>query len=390
MRNVIRLPTSLFLLGFLSTAACGPQSEEPDNARTLYEVELPAAGSPEEVDVAASIATLEVEGGVMFILGKSLFYLAVGAQTPVVVASAPRLHDSLTTDGAYVYFATQLPNRTRFDSTAEKANPLEPDGQLYRVRVAPPFAPEAISPVSILVGRIDIQNGHLFACESNGLNSEGALLDVPLDKTGATEHRRLRTLEYCRGVVADANNIYMLIDRSSRTEVVDGPPRQFKSGEQSLVLSVANRADAVPWRQQSGPTIVSVLPDTTLDAMYLNDGRISIVKDANAKVYTTTGTASGSFDGGRVGTVVPVGSGQWIWSKNSVSSAANGKICEGGRLYYGAQSDKANELTQNVCAARGLSVGTRNVLFIDEASLQGPTDRRSFRYRLKSLARPAP
>ncbi len=68
----------------------------------------------------------------MFILGKSLFYLAVGAQTPVVVASAPRLHDSLTTDGAYVYFATQLPNRTRFDSTAEKANPLA-------LRIAPGF-----------------------------------------------------------------------------------------------------------------------------------------------------------------------------------------------------------------------------------------------------------
>lgn len=362
----------------LSLPACGGDDEEPDSATTLYEVEVDGAPS-------LHVALADTGAGVMVVLADQLVFVPKSGP-PVVVHRAERLHGALAVDEAYVYFATQKKGRESFGAPRSNsgAEPT-PDGQIHRVSKAPPFAPEPLAPVGILSGRLALDAGHLFACESPGLNGEGGLLDLPLASPAAAKHHRFRFNEYCRGVAVDGDRLHLAMDRSFKTDIVGGAPVSF---ERTLVLSSASRAADPPW-PATGPAIVAVTNQKSVRDFFARGANVTLVDDDVAVSYAKDGKRTGEHRPGTFGAMAPLGDDGWVWSKDSNSGKEFGRVCLGGRLYAGASAGAGRELTQAVCNAKAFASTATDLLWVDAAYIT-PSGRTSTRYRVKRLPRPTP
>ncbi len=381
MNSLIRTlrPLTLVSLGLL---ACSSDESEPDNAQTRYELELPA-------DTELGGAIVEVDTGVMAVMGSRLVYLPKEAgAAPVVIQEAPRLHNHMAADDNYVYYATQKRGRAYYFVPRSETGPAkEPDGYIYRVSKRPPFAPEVVTPVGILEGRIESRAGHLYACESPGANGPGSLVDAPVATPEATKHWPFRFNEYCRSVVADDAKLYLVMDRSKKS-VIGAQPF-----EKALVLSTAPRDATPPWSVAEGPTVLHVTDLQSPAGLSLyprNDGPgLAVVGAGWARLFKSDGSPDGSFDtAARVGgKLVPDGAG-WLWSEDADGGKDFGRTCTNGRLYAGAVATAGRELTQNVCAVDAIARGPSGVWFVEHADIfdsSGGPD--LYRFRLKLLPR---
>jgi hypothetical protein len=373
-------------LAALGLLACGSHESEPDTALTRYEFEVSASSEK-------AGAIVEVDTGVMAVMGSRLVYVPKGAgAAPVVIQEAPRLYNDLTTDENYVYYATQQPGRiSHFEPRSETGGGGEPDGYIYRVSKRPPFVPEVVTSVGILAGRFESRAGHLYACESPGGNGPGSVVDVPLATPQATKHRSFRFNEFCRSVVADDAKLYLVMDRS-RMSASGG-----QTFEKTVVLSTAPRDADSPWNSAQGPTILHVTDDQRISgyALYLRSDRpgLALVARAGAKLFKRDGSPDGTFriDTRGIGeTLVPDGAG-WLWSHDADGGRDRGRACTNGRLYAGAFGTAGQELTQNVCAVDAIASGPSGVWFVAHAEITpGGPGTEKYRFRLKLVPRPKP
>lgn len=374
----LRLALAATLFLSLALAGCEGDDAEPDSATTLYEVEVDGAPS-------SHVALADTGGGVMVVLADQLVFVPKAGPS-VVVHRAERLHGALAVDDTHVYFATQKKGREPFAAPRSKTGPeTSPDGEIFRVAKAPPFAPEPLASVGILTGRFALDAGHLFVCESPGINGEGGLVDLPLASPAAAKHHRFRFNEYCRGVAVDADKLYLAMDRSFKSDIVGGRPAAF---ERTIVVSSAARSADPPW-PADGPSIVAVTDVKAVRDFFARGPNLTVVSDDVAVSYARDGKRTGEFRSGTFGAVAPLGDDGWVWSQDSSSGKEFGRVCQGGRLYAGATSNAGRELTQAVCYAKAFASTASDVLWVDAAYIT-TSSQTSTRYRVKRLARPAP
>ena len=367
-------------LACLALLGCSSDAEEPDAATTLHEVELPGSPSPH-------VALADTGAGVMVVLGDQLVFVPPTGPA-VVVHRAERLHGALAVDDAHVYFATQKKGRESFAQPRGNVGPEPtPDGQIYRVSKAPPFTPEPLAPVGILTGRLALDAGHLFACESPGLNGEGGLLDLPLTAPASAKHHRMRFNEYCRGVAADGERLFLAVDRSFKTDIVDGRPVAYEKG---VVLASVPRSADPPWAAGAGPGTLVATEVKSVRDFFVRGGEVTLVADDVALGFTRDGKRAGEFRWGTYGLAAPLGDAGWVWSKDSSAGKDSGRVCTGGRLYAGGSASAGREVTQAVCYAKAFATTATDLLWVDAAYITPGGAGDTTRYRVKRVARPAP
>ncbi len=349
---------------------------EVDNAVMVHEEVVDDTG-PE------SHAIAEVAGGVLVVLGGRLLYVSDDGKRVVEVAKASRIHDSLAADDDYVYFATQRADRASFLAPARKERPEDPDGHLYRLRRSAPFEPQEVAPVNIITGRLEVNGGHLFACESEGADGASALLEVPLDAPAATARWGFRPREYCVGVIADASSLVMLIDSAHRVERDGGSP----DADARLVLAMAPRKER-PWDPQLGPKPLAVTDELNISAFFPQGNDVTVQVGARTTTYSRSGQERSSTRApSDVSFAIPIRGG-WVWAKAPESTRNAGGTCRGGRLYVGATEDRWREITQNVCAPKSMLAASTALWFLEATELRSGANTR--RYRLKRYPLPLP
>lgn len=358
---------------------CG-ESAETDNAQTRYEFEEPA-----ERATSGSYGILPLPEGTMVVLGTRIVYVANGTQAVTTIQEASRFHGSLKSDDNYVYYATQRADRARPATSNTLENPNDADGKIFRVSKRPPFKPEPLIDVNILSGDFSIDGGHLFVCESPGLNSEGRFIDMPLEDPGKTLRPMLGFNKFCNGAIASGERVYLLLDRTRATD------------EKKFVLGAVSRP--LPGAQWNVHPAVDDLVTTDVvekETLYFarllsRKDELVVVNGADATVYSKAGAKTGALTAGaRLGLARPFGEAMWVWSKNSNGGKEGGRICDGGRLYGGSSPAAATELTQNVCDVAEVVASDKELLFLETASILEPAgDKLTVRYRLKALPLPA-
>jgi len=382
---------ALFSVSWIAIAACSSDVTEPDNAKVRLQFDVP------DGELANPAALLDLDGGVMVAVGSRLLFVASGTNASTTVFEAPRFFHSLAEDATFVYFATQKADRIGHAfARANQGDETEPDGFVYRVTKAPPFVPEKLAAVNILSGGFSVNGGHLYSCESPGINGEGRLLDLPLTAPTTATHRRFRFNEFCRGVVATNDTMFLLMDRSNYYSMASGTPR---TSEKLLVLATVDPRAAEPWPKGSGPSEVGTLTanpaSREVDFFYVRDGGILIGSGASASSYSPAAGApsSSSFDAGYDGRVAPLASANFVWSKAPDSwhtgTPDGSRACLGGRMFAGTRVNGAKELTQNVCDVRAMVVGKTELTFLEALTVGDDTMGKGVvRYRVKSLPVP--
>lgn len=375
---------ALILLSAASMSGCVHREQTEITEETL-EVDNSVIVHEEVVDDTGpeSHAIAEVAGGVLVVLGGRLVYVSDDGKRVVKVAEASRIHDSLTADDTYVYFATQLADRASFLSPARKQRPEDADGRVYRVRKSAPFEPEEVTPVNILTGRLEVSGGRLFVCESEGADGASALLEVPLDAPALAVRWAFRPREYCLGVIADDASLTMLVDRSHRAGLDAGTA----DAEPRLVLASAPRKGR-PWDPQLGPKTVTMTEESNVSAFFPRGDELVIQVGArvstyarNGKLQTTTSAPSGVL------LAIPIRGG-WVWAKSPESAGNAGGTCRGGRLYAGQAAEGWHELTQSVCTPKAMLAGSAALWLLEASRIRTGANTR--RYRLKRLPLPTP
>ena len=250
-----------------------------------------------------------------------------------------------------------------------------------------PAIPEPLAPVGILTGRLALDAGHLFACESPGLNGEGGLLDLPLTAPASAKHHRMRFNEYCRGVAADGERLFLAVDRSFKTDIVDGRPVAYEKG---VVLASVPRSADPPWAAGAGPGTLVATEVKSVRDFFVRGGEVTLVADDVALGFTRDGKRAGEFRWGTYGLAAPLGDAGWVWSKDSSAGKDSGRVCTGGRLYAGGSASAGREVTQAVCYAKAFATTATDLLWVDAAYITPGGAGDTTRYRVKRVARPAP
>jgi hypothetical protein len=374
-----RVALSLYCM--LGLACASSQEEETDNARRLYELRVPATAS----NATAYGALLDAGEGVFATLGTKLVYVPKDGGPASTVTEAPRFHPSLVADENFVYFATQETDRTGYktpygDFLPESRIPTRRDGIVWRVSKRAPFTAEALNDVFLIAGSIAVHGGHLFLCESPGLDGQGRLVDIDLIDARLTTRHMFRANEFCTGVIAAAGKLTLLMDRMSRKDV---------PAERSLVLSTAQR-DGVPFSTQAGPPVVKELNIERADSFAASSGGFVIGNSyGGLRTYDSAGNLTASVET----PTAPVATGdarKVFWASPARGGKDGGELCEGGRVYEQQPGGAPKELTQNVCyptaMTRGADATGKPVLYLLERAEVGVGDATPVtRHRLKSL-----
>jgi hypothetical protein len=220
-------------------------------------------------------------------------------------------------------------------------------------------------PVNILTGRLEVNGGRLFACESEGADGASALLEVPLDAPATATRWAFRPREYCLGVVADAASLTMVMDRAHRVAFDAGAP----DADARLVLASAPHKER-PWDPQLGPKPLAVTDELNVSAFFAQGDDLVVQVGARVTTYSRSGqrrSTSGAPTG--VSVAIPTRGG-WVWAKSPQSSRNAGGTCRGGRLYVGETADKWREVTQSVCTPRVILAGSAALWLLDSTKLR--------------------
>ncbi len=371
---LIRRSKTLFALVCAALMGCDDaDNPEPDATETVYQEESDWTGQP-------SYAILESDTGVFLVLNDRLLHVAKDTRAVTQVAQASRIHDALSQDETYVYFASQLKQRSDVFASPPKSDPQQPDGHLYRALKRAPFTVEELTAVNVLAGGITLHGGKLFVCESEGTDGAGDLLELSLAGTRVARRWPFRPREYCRGVVADDTSFTMVVDRTHRLR----SGGDSRNGEETFLALASGARPGEPWDPQLGPRTLGLTKEWHVDAFFRRGDELVLATGSRATVYTGDGLEKQTIAGPAgtlLSTAIP---GGWAWSKNARGTFGGGQFCNGGRLYGGATADAARELTQGVCFPRALGAGESLWLLDTMPLVSTPTER----FSLKRLPLP--
>ncbi len=353
----------------LALLACSSDESETDSAQTVYELEEPRAG-PRSI---AGFALVEVDEGVMMVVGRRVVHVAKGTHAATTIHEAARVHSALGIDDKFVYFATQRPDRLHYATFTKLPDDGEPDGYMYRVQRRAPFTAEKLAPVGILTGHIEVKSGRIHVCSSHGINDSGSILELATaSPRSAAERVIVGYNQFCQSVVADEDRLYFTVDQTY------GPKRPSAAG---LVLETMTPGRATP--QELLVTEVKGIHD-----LLIRKGELVLLSGTDALFVSKEGKVRETMRAGTLGLLAPLGEAGWVWSKDSNQSAELGRVCQQGRLYAGATTSAGRELTQNVCYVRAITAGAAGLWFLEYADIIEVGGPGSLRYRLKLLPSP--
>ena len=351
----------VFLL-IASIAACSDESaRQPDGV--VYESEMPLG--------EFGIALVEVDDGVLAIAGQTLVHVAKATnEATVIQVAAGRFHSSLVADDNYVYFATQrLDSDFHGRSTSPNRPPAsEPHGHLFRVGKRPPFKPEKLQAVDILMSRLHVADGQLEVCSSLGQYEDGKVLVVPTASPTTSRDLPVGPRKYCEAVISDRNAIYAVVEGSIYEE--------GRSVRELTRLDDAGRVE-VALRDHYGSVRGLALRNDEL--VLLGERMVTFVsKEGLVREWVAAPT------GGALG---PHGDSAWIWTKRPSAYQEGGKVCVGGGVYVGPSFTSGRELARDTCAVWDFVVGTSDLWFIEYA--RDEVERKN-RFRVRRVAPPTP
>lgn len=379
--------SGLLLLAGALTAGCddGVDDPEPDSSVIVLERQL-----ARDAVMEASFAVAEVDGAAWAALGTEIVRIAE-PQRSDSIAVAERVHGSIVSDDRYVYYATQS-KRVGVDAHTPTSETRHDDGQLFRARRDGTGTPEKIFDVGILVGAFALQGGHLYVCESAGLNTSGSLVDITLGEDPSAKRVSFRMNEYCEGVVADDSNVFLAMNASYKALVYGGDDPKIVSFPKTIELARVTRSalgDDFPWMPDDGPErFATTTLSPGIHAMHLTEEGIVLGRWSQSIRVSLDGVETALPAAAPLSLSIP---DQSAWLDATAGTQTNMKddTCHGGRLYR-RDGDRTTELTQAVCEPEAMAAGEA-LWLVESADLYdaGMVNPRT-RIRVKRIDRRAP
>lgn len=371
------------VLFVLFSCACddGIDDPEPDNATLFDERRIDTS-----VVRTPSFAVEEVDGVAWAAVGAQIVRVPAAGKA-VTILQGLRVHGALAHDASYVYFASQSARYgiAPYESKMHVGGGHLDDGAIYRARRDGTGSPEKLVDVGVLVGAFALTGGHLYVCESPGLNADGDVLDVTLTGTPSASRITMRMNEYCEGVVADEKNLYLAMNASHKTLISGDSIVEFP---RTIELARVSRdADTSAIAIDGPPRFATTAIEPGFDGMFLDDEGIALTTGDKVVRYGLDGASKPAPQLSSGSDLVAPHGPDWLEASSGSQTNTKDDSCHGGRVWL-SHAGERRELTQAVCTPRAFG-GSSFLWFVETADLTAPGCCETYgRLRLKRLDLP--